>query len=164
MKKAPLALHFGELRSPCDLLRKLEYDLARMTSASSDHYAAFDFFVTADSLVDWNWPEQPDDQALDSQNREVRRKVRKLEIMPRIAAHIANGGKHFVVTRHNSITGVEKARIYAEGVLEERVFYEPVLVHLTSEEAGALGCATSVEAEFLASKLLEYWRSKLNNA
>jgi hypothetical protein len=164
MKEVPLAPHFGELRSPRDLLRKLEHDLARMTSASSDQYAAFDFFVTADSLVDWSWPNHTEDPALNSENRVVRSQVRKFEPLPRIAAHIANGAKHFVVNRHNSITGVEKARVFDEDVFEEGVFYEPVLVHLTSEEAYAVGCSTSIEAEFLACKLLAYWRSRLNNA
>jgi len=135
-----------------------------MSSASSDQYAAFDSFVTADCLVDWCWPEHPDDPALNCENRASRSKVRKSEPLPRIAAHIANDAKHFVVTRHNSITRIDKARVFNEDVFEEGVFYEPVLVQLTSEEAVELDSVTIVEVEFLASKLLDYWRSKLFNA
>jgi hypothetical protein len=81
-------------------------------------------------------------------------------VCDRIAAHIANDAKHFVVTRHNSITRIDKARVFNEDVFEEGVFYEPVLVQLTSEEAVELDRVTIVEVEFLASKLLDYWRSK----
>jgi hypothetical protein len=163
MNEVPRGSHFGELRSPHDLVLKLEHDLSRMASASSDQYAAFDFFVTADSLVDWRWPEQPSDPALVASHRHTRTETRKLQPLARIAAHIANGAKHFVVTRHNSILGVEKERVYEEGVYEPGVFHEPLLVRLTPEEAHTLGCGPTVEAEWLAVKVLAFWRSKLND-
>jgi len=48
---------FGpELRSPVDLLGKLQHDLNRLLAAPTSTYAAFDFFVTANCMVDWVWP------------------------------------------------------------------------------------------------------------
>jgi hypothetical protein len=43
---------FAELQTPCDLLRKLQHDISRMAADSGDSYAAFDFFVTAEHLLD----------------------------------------------------------------------------------------------------------------
>jgi hypothetical protein len=164
MKKGSTAYHFGELRSPQDLVLKLEHDLARIASASDDQYAAFDFFVTADSLVDWRWPEQPSNAKVDAEHLRERTKTRKKQPLARIAAHIANGAKHFVVTRHNSITGVEKERVYEKGVYEAGVFHEPLLIHLTPKEAEELECAASVEAEWLAGQVLAFWQSQVNAA
>jgi hypothetical protein len=48
---------FLALRTPRDLLRKLEADFARLGQSSLEsieaQYAAFDFFVTAEHLPDW---------------------------------------------------------------------------------------------------------------
>jgi hypothetical protein len=164
METDPPSLKFGELQSPNDLVRKLEHDLKRIASGSNDQYAAFDFFVTADSLVDWRWPEHPTNPSLDTEYRKIRRDVRKLQPLPRIAAHIANGAKHFVATRHDAIAGIEKARVCEEGVYETGVFYEPILVSLTPKEAIELCCQESVEVEWLARKLLAYWRTRLNDS
>jgi len=43
---------FGELRLPADLLRKLRHDFERMKMSPQDQYAAFDFFVTAEHIID----------------------------------------------------------------------------------------------------------------
>ena len=36
------------------------HDLERMRGGPEDAYAAFDFFVTADHIVDWLLPDWPD--------------------------------------------------------------------------------------------------------
>ncbi|MGQ3685240.1 MAG: hypothetical protein ACUBOA_09600 [Candidatus Loosdrechtia sp.] len=51
---------FGELKVPRDLLNKLEHDIKRMENSPQDQYAAFDFFVTAEHLVDWVHPDNKD--------------------------------------------------------------------------------------------------------
>lgn len=35
-----------------DLLKNMAFDLNRMTNSSADQYAAFDFFVTAEHMLD----------------------------------------------------------------------------------------------------------------
>lgn len=43
----------AELRVPHDLVKKLEYDLEQILKSPQDQYAALDFFVTAEHIVDW---------------------------------------------------------------------------------------------------------------
>jgi hypothetical protein len=47
---------FFQIRNPYDLLDKMRHDLERLRSAPCHVYAAFDFFVTANHMVDWCWP------------------------------------------------------------------------------------------------------------
>jgi hypothetical protein len=141
---------FAELQTPWDLVRKLEYDLVRLENLPQDQYAAFDFFVTADHIVDWIHPA----------NRTKRTKVRSSSPLLKITSHIANGAKHFKATanHHRSVTDVEKYRIIEPGYVEEGYFEEPLIVHLTAEEEKSIGQAT-IEAVQLAKLVLEYWRT-----
>ncbi len=66
---------FFALRTPQDLLAKLRHDHARLVDNPIDSYAAFDFFVTANHLVDWIWP---------SATRTQQRDNRRAETIPRI--------------------------------------------------------------------------------
>ena len=50
---------FAVLKRAADLVAKLEHDLERIRAAPEDAYAAFDFFVTADHIVDWLLPDWP---------------------------------------------------------------------------------------------------------
>jgi hypothetical protein len=77
-----------ELRLPTDLIRKLRHDLERMETSPLDQYAAFDFFVTAEHIVDWLHPtDEPS-----------RRALRDSSHLLRITSHLANGSKHFEAT------------------------------------------------------------------
>src|SRR5690554_6328496 len=98
---------FGELRMASDLVLKLQHDLERLKTSPHNQYAAFDFFVTAEHIVDWIYPDQTD-----SNNREKRKTVRANSELLRITSHIANGAKHFEATdkRHQSVAGIEKSR------------------------------------------------------
>ena len=141
---------FGELKVPHDLLQKLEHDIKRLENSPQDQYAAFDFFVTAEHLVDWVHPE----------NKNDRTKLRSSSSLLRITSHIANGAKHFEAKakHHNSVTGTEKFRVYEEGVYEPGCFYEPLLIHLEHDEAQELGL-TEIDAVDLGHKVLDFWRS-----
>ena len=44
---------FAELQTPKDLLEKLRYDLKRFEHAPHNQCVVFDFFITADCMVDW---------------------------------------------------------------------------------------------------------------
>ena len=141
---------FGELRNPNDLLKKLEYDLLRINKSPRDQYAAFDFFVTAEHIIDWLYPDSKKD----------REKLRSSEALLRITSHIANGAKHFEAkaTHHKSVTRIEKDRYVESGYVEEDYFLEPLLLYLSKEEANNLKTETHVEASWLANKVLEYWK------
>lgn len=112
------------------------------------------FFVTAEHIVDWI---HPDNKA----NREV---LRSSMPLLRITSHIANGAKHFEAKakHHKSVNGVLKSRYVAVGYVEEGYFQDPLLVHLTPEEANAIDAPIAVEAVWLARRVLEYWIAYLD--
>ena len=137
-----------ELRRPADLVSKLRHDLERMETSPLDQYAAFDFFVTAEHIVDWLHPtDEP-----------ARRVLRSSRPLLRITSHLANGSKHFEASakHHRSIAGTEKFRYMEEGYVEPGYFHEPLLVHFTSEEALELN-TPKIEAVALARQVLEFW-------
>lgn len=85
------------LRTPRDLLRKLEADYKRLRSAYpaslEAQYAAFDFFVTAEHLPDWLY-------------RSTGGSLTSHRAYPQgaVVSHVASGGKHFRVdtSRHTT--------------------------------------------------------------
>ena len=76
---------FAELRVPRDLVQKLEYDLKRIRESPQDQYAAFDFIVTAEHIVDWIHPD----------DKKAREAIRSSSSLLRITSHLANGVKPF---------------------------------------------------------------------
>lgn len=141
---------FSELKNAVDLVRKLEFDLERMKNDMRDQYAAYDFFVTAEHIVDWVCPN----------NRSAQKHLRGSSVLLQVASHIANGAKHFQTqdSRHKSVSGVKKQRYVEEGYVEEGYFEDPIIVSLAQNEAVIIGCE-EISAIVLAEKLLEYWKS-----
>jgi hypothetical protein len=94
---------FDNLQSAQDLLAMLEHDLDRMKASPTNTYAAFDFFVTSEHLIDWKYPNNSDS----SKRSHLRKNERILEIV----SHLANGNKHFQATqkRHKSVEKVEES-------------------------------------------------------
>ena len=146
---------FAELKTPRDLVRKLEHDIERLESLPQDQYAAFDFFVTAEHIVDWVWPAE----------RSTRERLRSSSPLLRITSHIANGAKHFEATakHHRSVVDIEKYRVLEPGCVEEGYFEEPLIVHLTPEEEESIGQNT-IEVVKLAKCVLEYWKANVPEA
>lgn len=149
---------FGEIRGPRDLTRKLEYDLNRIRTSPQDNYAAFDFFVTAEHIVDWIHP-------TDQKAREM---LRSSSPLLRITSHLANGGKHFEAKakHHKSVSNLEKSRYVEmeqarteERYVEEGYIEEPLVVHLTQDEEKYFGQST-IEVKELAQKVYEYWKAR----
>ena len=136
-------IDFFELKTPADLFSKLESDLASLESSGQDSRNAFNFFVTVEHLPDWL-----DQRTLVKQN-----------CILRIVSHIANGAKHFQLRdeRHKSVTSTEKFRVFEEGVFEPGVFYEPLLIHLSEDEANELNLK-EIDAVELAHKVLDFWK------
>ncbi len=141
---------FGELQQPRDLVRKLEHDLDRLMNSPQDQYAAFDFFVTAEHIVDWRHPD----------DRPAREAERGSSPLLRITSHIANGAKHFEAkAKHlQYVSGVEKERYVEPGNVEEGFFEEPLMVRLTLGEEQAMG-QNPVEVVWLAEQVLAYWKA-----
>jgi hypothetical protein len=141
---------FAELRVPYDLVIKLKYDLERIRESPQDQYAAFDFFVTAEHLIDWVYP---DDKA-------ARTSLRSSTSILRITSHLANGVKHFEAksTHHKSVAEVEKSRYVEPGYIEEGYFEDPLIVHLTTNEEMSFGKG-SIKVIALAEQVYEYWKA-----
>ena len=139
-----------ELQTPADLVKKLQLDLERMAKSPQDQYAAFDFFVTAEHIVDWIYP--GDD------HEHTRKSLRSSKALLRITSHLANGGKHFQATRkhHQSVTGTEKDRYVESGYMQEGYFKEPLLISLSEKEAKEMG-TPQIDALTLARQVFEYW-------
>ena len=141
---------FAELRVPRDLVKKLEHHLQRVQKSPQDLYAAFDFFVTAEHIVDWI---HPDDQA-------ARKAIRNSSSLLRITSHLANGVKHCEAKskHHQSVADVEKSRYAEAGYAEDGYFEDPLIVHLTTGEQSSFG-QSSIEVAALAKQVYEYSKS-----
>jgi hypothetical protein len=78
---------FLELRTPRDLLRKLERDYERLLNSPTDADAAFDFIVTANHIPDWLHPN----------DGKAQNAIRQSRAELQVCRELANGAKHFVL-------------------------------------------------------------------
>ncbi len=90
---------FFDLQRPTDLLAKLKRELQRMEAEPLDVDHAFNFFVTAEHILDWLHPGDA--------NKAMRRQAREASKLLQLVSHIANGAKHFVAeaSHHKSMGG-----------------------------------------------------------
>jgi hypothetical protein len=171
-----MQLHkFFDLKTPEDLLHKLERDYERWKADPLNVDLAWNFFVTAEHLPDWIYyqdmptsgTERPD--LLDGHTpHDFKLDLARPEL--RVCCHLANGAKHFHLydpalndpklspvgdTVHGMTSFVEP------GFVEPGFFgEEPVLwVYLSPHEQAALGRdKPNVYALWLATRVLELWR------
>lgn len=152
----PVPSHFG-LGKPEDLVWKMERELARMRAAPSDPDHAFNFFVTAEHVLDWLYPGHPGS---------ARREAERQKPLLAIVSHLANGAKHFdhLHSHHNSVSGMDRpgllTRLLHRALGSGQSAPEaPLVIKLTTPlaEGGPLGVA----AIDLAARVLEYWRVSL---
>jgi len=148
---------FADLRSPEDLFRKLVNDHERMRADPMDMYAAFDFFVTAEHLIDWTMPD-----AVGNKQRVARQALREQERLLQITSHIANGAKHFRATeqRHKSVADVNAV----EGASSPNAFSTKAFSPAAFSFSGIhveLDDGTLRHAYDLAEDVLTYWRRRL---
>jgi hypothetical protein len=144
------------ITSAAELREKLRHDLNALKADPFDPYLGFNFFVTAEHLLDWQYPGDT--------NNGARTAARRSSVLLQIASHIANGAKHFVVERshHKSVAKTSNqlgawgnAFGDAWGASFGRV---GLIIELEAQAAGVFG--QSVKAVDLAEKLLTYWDSQ----
>ena len=102
------------LQTPADLLDKLRHDYERVRADPHDAYAAMDFFVTAEHIVDWVWPD-------DAKARKVERSREPMATV----SHLASGAKHFRADapQHQSVDGVAtRSGAFQVGVFQADAF------------------------------------------
>lgn len=144
--------------SPHWLIKKLETDLLALRARPRDPMAAFNFFVTAETLVDWLLP--------GNANRLARRKLRDQEILLQVVSHIASEAKHFVAeaTHHKTVKSTKRvggsfgAQTFAGGMFACRTFSKGgMIVELDGEAAVKYGSQIGVLT------LVELVMEKLNS-
>jgi hypothetical protein len=144
---------FFNLQTPQDLLQKLRHDFGRLRESPVDSYAAFDFFVTAYHILDWLHP--------GDSNNTTRKQMERGSNLLQVISHLANGSKHFHVTRHY----VVKDTIVKVGAFDPAAF-DPdsfdvgeLRVELDGDAAREFG--TSIGVLELADKALHFWEKYL---
>lgn len=86
-----------DLASPGDLLAKLQRELVRLRSAPDNVDHAFNFFTTAEHLLDWLYPGDA--------GRGIRKRLREGDPLLATVSHLASGAKHFdqLSSHHRSV-------------------------------------------------------------
>ena len=147
-----------DLKTTPDLLQKLEHNLERMEVSPLDQYAAFDFFVTAEHMIDWVYPDEAGHR-----KRAERKALRDSSVILRVCSHIANGAKHFraVGSHHDSVSGTE--HVPGGYVGGYRGGYGGCLyIQFDGDAAAEFGLETS--ALELARATLNFWRTHLSTS
>ena len=147
---------FGSNRSE-DLLDKLKHDFWRLQADAGQAtmlYTAFDFFVMAYSLVDC------ERNAKKLNRKQVNALYDPIRI--KICADLANGSKHFRLTKPPKTTlTTHSSRPLCEPELYQRRLYQDswqAWVELSTSEAAAAGVPTTCPVMTLATEVLTYWR------
>jgi hypothetical protein len=145
-----------DLKTPDDLRGKLRRDLAKLREAPLDADAAFNFFVTAEHMLDWVYPKHVNDLK--------RTQTRESSIYLQVCSHLANGAKHFEVEakRHKSVDDTGQTSSYFPPSYFPPSYFPPgyfgggrLIVHLKGDAANALGQTIGVIG--LAEKIMEFW-------
>lgn len=139
------------LRTPLDLLGKLEADFRRMQSSDPNslaaHYAAFDFFVTAEHLPDWL--KHASGGSLTSHRRYED---------GALVSHVASGAKHFHVEdrRHKMASDTAIAGSFHSGSFSPSSFSTSSFD--LSRLVILLGNGESVDVLDVAKRVIGHWR------
>jgi hypothetical protein len=144
---------FGQLDRPAHLLEKLRHDLARITSDPSDQYAAFDFFVTAEHMVDWVLPGFAQKQAQAG--------LRDSNPLLQVVSHIANGSKHFVAEarHHRHVQHVDAPPSAFQPSAFQSSAFQTGALYVTLEGTAAQAFGPQLEVTDLAERVFRFWQA-----
>ena len=143
---------FG-LISPKDLLGKLGRDLEALQRSPDDCDLAFNFFVTAEHMLDWLYP--------GAANRKRREDAKRDDVLLQLVSHIANGAKHFeqLSAHHRSIGAYVlpswRLGAWRVGAWGKGAWSDELSVLLAGDAAAAFG--KRVRAVELAERTYAYW-------
>lgn len=150
---------FG-FETPEDLLDKLERDLEKLNQDPGDADTAFNFFITAWSLIDWLHPGK--------ENRSTRNALRKKNPILQACADLANGSKHLIrdkpehVSVHNTARGGNRgAWPFRMNPGHRPVSATALFVHFDGNAAQQLGSFPS--AIDLARKTVAWFKTYIAN-
>jgi len=140
---------FFSLRTPLDLREKLEVDFARLIVcdpiSKEAQYAAFDFFVTANHMADWQEHSNPGTTV--TEHRQYPDGL--------LVEHVAVGAKHFRV-RKKTLRDVRDTRAesggFQPGTFQPSAFQVP---HLVID----LENGDTVAVLDVARRVIDHWRT-----
>lgn len=140
---------FG-LLTPTDLLAKLGRELDRLRAAPNDIDHAFNFFVTAEHMLDWTYP--------DPTGKAKRKSLRENEPLLQLVSHLASGAKHFdnLSEHHQSVidTGIKHRH---PSLMRQRMFPSQLCIIAGGDAGAALG-GSKITALALAERVYGYWQ------
>jgi hypothetical protein len=146
-----------DLETPRDLLAKLERELIRLRKEPVNVDHAFNFFTTAEHILDWLHPGQG------GQPHTKREAIKLNEALLSTVSHIANGAKHFdrLNPKHKSISKTARqkgawAKAWVITSWVKGAWAEPTLQITLSGDA-ALKFGNTITALDLAEKVYVYW-------
>ena len=139
-----------DLRTPHDLLAKLERELQRLRTSPNDKDAAINFFIAAESMLDWKNPGGP--------SSGIRKSVRDSEPLLQVVWDLASRSKHFdqLHPGHQSVDDSGTFGEFFGGDFFGGKFFGVLSVKFKGDAAKHLG--TSLPALDLAEKVFAYWK------
>jgi hypothetical protein len=145
-----------DLKTPADLLAKLGRELLRLREHPDDVDHAFNFFTTAEHILDWLHP--------GNSGKNRRETLRNSEVLLALVSHVANGAKHFDKLRqcHNSVSNTElKEGAWAKSARAEGAWakgsWAEAELRITLSGNAATEFGGSITALDLAEKVFAYW-------
>jgi len=144
------------LQTPHDLCAKLESDYEALMQDRNNPYLAYNFFVTAEHMLDWVYPGYA--------NKNKRQSERDSEVLLQVCSHLATGAKHFVAEakHHNSVSNSVRKRQSNPlagplgGPLVLRGGISGLCINLDGDAKEVFG--SSVHVLRLAKLVLDYWK------
>jgi hypothetical protein len=140
-----------DLKSPADLLAKLGRELERLRAAPNDADHAFNFFITAEHMLDWLHPGKA--------GRARRESERKKQPLLQLVSHLANGAKHFDRLSEHHQSAATTGRFVRPPInpTMQRIF-PPELTIVAGGPAGKALGGSRITALALAESVYEYWK------
>jgi hypothetical protein len=141
-----------------DLFFKMERDLRRLEASPLDVDMAFNFFITAEHLLDWKYPGDG--------NKTRRAEERNKSVLLQIVWDLASGAKHFETRKnHKSVARTDQVeRSYWPRGFWKPGYWKPgfwgsvevLVIALEGDAAKEFG--SSIDVVPLARCVLQYWK------
>jgi len=150
---------FFELQTPNDLLQKMRHDLEQMKVHPFDAYLAFNFFITAESMLDWYFP--------GDENKVKRNELRNSTWFLKATSDLATGAKHFkprgfhdTVSKAFVTPGSFPINSFPKGDFPKGSLGDGALIICITEQTEG-NDNDRFSAFDVATKVLEFWENKL---
>ena len=122
--------------------------MEHLRAAPNDVDHAFNFFVTAEHMLDWRYPGKRGQSKIQQEKRKP---------LLQLVSHIANGAKHFVTKpSHQSVASTGLMARHPNPMMQ-RIFPSELSVVAVGAAGEALG-GSRITALALAEQVYAYWQ------